>query len=203
MGDDMDLEQLVEDMSSEERECFLKTSTSDYFRYIESQEEYQKIVEKVNQSEKLTEAEWSYISSKLYVVSCRTLIEEDSFSFLDRLYILIGKIGLLISKKDRPIYNECYKMIAYANSFKQEKEINEDCLNGLDVILEKKQETDLDILLRQYQESIIFGNNQMAFMEAYKKSSPGVITMEERMYMNAFQKAYQREKELVKQMGQN
>lgn len=203
MGDGMDLDQLVEEMSDEERDCFLKTSTSEYYRFLEEQEAFQVIVEKIDHSSKLTDEEWDYITSKLYVVSCRALMEESKFDFLDRLYILIGKIGLMISRKDKPVYNECCKMIAYARSIKQEKEMNEDCLDGLDVVIDHKQETDLDILLRQYQESNIFRSNQIAFMEEYKKSTPGIITTRERMYMNAFENAYQREKELKKTMGQN
>ena len=203
MGDGMDLDQLVEEMSDEERDCFLKTSTSEYYRFLEGQEPFQEIVQKIDSSSKLTEEEWYYIISKLYVVSCRALMEESTFDLLDRLYILIGKIGVKISRKDKPIYNECYKMLHYARSIKQEKEINEDCMNGLDIVIEEKQETDLDILLRQYQESNIFHSNQVAFLEAYKESTPGVITTRERMYLNAFNNAYQREKELVKTIGQN
>ena len=204
MGDGMelDLNQLVEAMSEEERDFFLKNSASDYYRYLESHEEFQNILEKINQSHKLTDSEWNYIISKLFIVSCRALMEEAKVDFLDRLYILIGNIGTKIGRKDKPLYNECFKMLEYARSFKQEADINDDLLNGLDIVSERKQETDLDILLRQYEEGNIFRSNQVAFMEAYEKTETGVVSFDERMYMNAFQRAYQREKELVKKIGQ-
>ena len=44
----------------------------------------------------------------------------------------------------------------------------------------------------------IHAKNREAYMDAYTDSTYGVVTSNERMYMNAFQMAYKREKELVK-----
>ena len=137
----------------------------------------------------------------MYLVIGKAVTEEEKVTFKDHILSFLSKIGAKISKKDKPIYNECIKMIKFVRSFKSEKDINTDVLNGFDVVLENKEATDLDILLEQLEESRIFRTNRDAFMRAYGDSVYGVFSTEERMYMRAYERAYDREKELCKKIN--
>ena len=90
------------------------------------------------------------------------------------------------------------KMVTFVRSFKREKEINTDTLEGFDAVMESKEPTDLDLLLEQIEEGRIFRTNRDAFMKVYKEGVYGVVTVKERMFLNASDRAYERSKELCK-----
>jgi len=196
----MDLEFLVRRMSEEERECYLKTSATEYYHFLDNRPEFHTIIDKVENSIKLSEAEWSYIFTKLYLISCRALLEEGKLDFMDYVFYLLSKLGLKVAKKNQSLYYECYKMVQFVQSIQKGKEINVDLLNGIDYVMETSQESDLNILLQQYKEANIFRDNQDAYMKAYQDSISGEISVSERMYSHAFQNAYDREQILNKSL---
>lgn len=185
-------------LTKEEQDLFAKADCTTCYQYVKTEERFASLIEKNINREKLTDEEWEYILFRLYLVIGKAVTEEESVTFTDHILSFLSKIGVKISKKDKPIYNECIKMIKFVKSFKHEKEINSDVLNGFDTLMESKKATDLDILLEQLEEGRIFRTNRDAFMKAYKESVYGVFSANERMYLMASERAYDREKELCK-----
>lgn len=185
-------------MTEEEKDVFLNQDSTAYYQYIKQDLTFSSLVEKNINREKLTDSEWEYILFRLYLVLSKAISEEDRATFVNAIMGFLSKIGMKITLKERPLYNECLKMAEMVGSIKKEKEINNDILDFYYEALERKGPTDLDILLAQYEEADIFRKNRKAYLDAYTDSTYGVITPSERMYMNAFRLAYQREKELVK-----
>lgn len=188
-------------LTKAEQELFQKENCTTCYEYIKKEQRFASLIEKNINREALTDEEWEYILFRLYLVIGKAVTEEEKVTFKDHILSFLSKIGAKISKKDKPIYNECIKMIKFVRSFKSEKDINTDVLNGFDVVLENKEATDLDILLEQLEESRIFRTNRDAFMRAYGDSVYGVFSTEERMYMRAYERAYDREKELCKKIN--
>ncbi len=185
-------------LTKEEQELFAQSDSTTCYQYVKREERFASLIEKNINREALTDEEWEYILFRLYLVIGKTVTEEQSVTFIDHILSFLSKIGMKISRKDKPLYNECIKMVKFVRSFKREKEINTDVLNGFDVVLESKEPTDLDMLLEQLEEGRIFRTNRDAFMKAYKEGVFGVISSDERMYMMASERAYDREKELCK-----
>ena len=195
----MDLNYLVDRMPEEEREVYLHKSASEYYHFLEEQEEFSTIEEKLSTEEILNEKEWLYIFYKLYLVSCRALMEEENYTLVDRVLYLLTKLGMKVCKKDGGLYNECYKMMEYLTSIKREHEINLDLFHGIDNVMDTCSETDLDRLIKQYRLANVFRDNKDAFQEAYHASDMGYISGYERMYIHACHKAYEEEKVYAKE----
>ena len=86
---------------------------------------------------------------------------------------------------------------------KKLKEINKDLLYGLEELKKNTEENDIDILLSQHKEACAFRDNKKAFEKAYEHSSNGIISSKERISMNTFNRAYEREKTFVKLYSNN
>ncbi len=193
----MDIEKLIDEMKEEEKIIYLKSNASSYFHYVFKDNE-SSLKEKINQSEKLTEEEWKFILEKLFLVTTKAIAEEDEFSIVDSIVYLISRISKAISFKDSPYYNECCKLIEYLGTIKKEKMIHKDLVKGLRIVNVSREETDLDILLRQHEEACIFRDSKDTFNRIYENTSTGIINRSEIMYSNIMKRSYGREKELVK-----
>ncbi len=194
----MDLNVLVDEMSEEERDVFLHTSATQYFHYIEQDDMYQIILEKIEKDVSLNEEEWKYILTKMYLVGCRALTEEEKMDLLTWFVNIVSKVGMKISREDRPLYVECFKMAEYVWGIKKEKEMNLDFFKGIDFVIDSGEESELDILLKQCQENSIFRDNKDAYAEAYQNSTYGKMDAKEKMFIHSCHMAYDREKELIK-----
>ena len=194
----MDLNILVNSLSDEEKDIFIHQTATDYYHYLEEQKEFLTAQKHILQNEQLSDKEWRYMINKLFLVSCRALAEEGSISFADRVFFYISKLGMKVSKKNQFLYNECYKMIKFVHSLQWEKEINEDLLEKLDLVIDTYEESELDTLLKMHNEAAVFRSNQDAYIEAYHEADPGYLSPKERMFIHSFEMAYQKEKELVK-----
>ena len=199
----MDPEKIAENLTEEEREMFLNADCTSCYEFVKKGEVFSALIQKNINREKLTDEEWEYILFRLYILSCKALVEEQGVDFMDRILSFLSKIGMKISKQDKPLYNECLKMVEFVSSFRKEKEINVDVRDSFYETQDSKSPTDLDILLHQYEEADLFRKSRNAFMEAYKGSEYGQLSIHERMYIRAFQNAYLREKELVKRRNES
>ena len=197
MGKVMNMEMATADLSNDEKLKYIDSTANQYFRTIYYSKEFSNIVSKLDSKEKLTEEEWTYLINRLFMVTYKANLEEDPFNSLDKINYLINKIGVKIFKKGK-IHNECVKMLAFLESVKLEEEINNDLFNGLERAEKSKNDTDLDILLRQHREAVIFRDNQDAFLDSYKESKMGYMTDDEILYIDCMDRAYIREKNLVK-----
>ena len=195
----MDLTELVEQMSDEERFVFENENASHYFNYIKKSDTYMSILAKLDGEGKLETCEWEYLFQKLFVVSCKAMMEEMKPSFVDSIIYLFSRFGMMIGSKDSRLYNECFKMVEYITSMKKGKDINKDLFYGLEVVGSSKEKDDLDILLQQHHEATVFRDNFEAFMKAYENSNDGVVSINERLCINSYNQAYEREKKLVLQ----
>ena len=186
------------DLSEDEKKMYVDSTANQYFRNIYYSKEFSTIVSKLDSKEKLTEEEWAYLTTRLFMVTYKATLEEDSLNCLDKINYLINKIGVKIFKKGK-IHNECVKLLAFLESIKLEEEINTDLSNGLERVEMSRSDTDLDILLRQHREAVIFRDCQDAFIDSYREGKNGVMTDNDLLYMDSMDRSYIREKELVKE----
>lgn len=194
----MNILNIVKKLSHEEKMLYIDSNANMYFRNIYYSKNFSKIVEKLNSNDKITNEEWEYLVDRLSLVTYKAIIEEDSSNVIDKISYVLNRIGAKVFKEGK-IHNECVKMLAFLESIKLEKEINLDLLDGLDRLDVEKSEIVLEILLRQHREAAIFRDNQDAFIDSYNKGQMGVMTTDDLLYMDCMDRAYNREKDLVKE----
>ena len=93
-------------------------------------------------------------------------------------------------------------MLASLESNRLANEINNDLFAGMERVEESMDVADMNLLLKQHREALIFRDNKKAFMDSYKKGRTGVITSDELLFMDLMDRAYIREKNLVKEYKQ-
>ena len=194
----MNIHDIVEKLDDSEKEMYIESTASSYFRTIYYSEKFSSIVGKLDSKDKLTDEEWKYLMEKLYLVTYKAVQEEDSLDFVDKMNYVISRIGAKVFRKGK-IHNEYVKMLAFLESVKLECEINRDLSDGFERVNLSRKETDLDILLRQHREAAMFRDNQDAFIDSYRIEQPGVMTNDDMLYKDCMDRAYIREKELVKE----
>ena len=193
------MKKMIEDMSSDEQNIYDNQSTSDYFRFLYYSEFFTKILDKLDVKSKLSKEEWEELLRKLYLVTCKAISEEDSLSIMDKLRYSLSKILIKISRTDGPMYSECFRMIEFVKSIDNEKDINLDLLEGFAIVSKSMSEEDLLILINQQREASAFRDNQDSFCIKAIQSSKSSISESERISINLMNRAYLREKELVKE----
>ena len=75
---------------------------------------------------------WKYLFEKLYLVTYKSLLEENKHYALDGVLYLFCKIGMFFTKKGTFMYNEYYKMFQMSQSVFRTREVNDDLLLGLE-----------------------------------------------------------------------
>ena len=189
----------LDQLDEEERNMYIENSTGQCFRNMYYSEKFSPILGKLNTKEKLTSEEWEYIVTRLFLITCKAKIEELDVTFTDKIMYLLSKLGVRVSIKDGHLYNECFKMIRFVDSIDQEKDINRDLTEGLCRVFNGGSDSDLDILLKQHREAIVFRDNQDGYLDSYRESSGGYISDKEKIFLSSMSRAYIREKELVKE----
>ncbi len=195
----MKVKKIVAQLDENERKMYFNLSASEYLNNVYHSREFSPILKKLNTKEKLTIEEWEYLVNRLFLVTFRALSEEDKITSGDKIRYAISKIGLKVSRKDMPLYNECFKMIRFIDSIDQEIDINMDLVEGLDRVRRSGEDTNLNLLLQQHREAASFRSSKTSFIESYKVSDKSDITADERKYMAAMISSYNREKSLVKE----
>ena len=194
----MVIKKLVEEMPSDEQEVYDNQSTSDYFRFLYYSEFFRIVLNKLDIKSKLTKEEWDELLRKLYLVTSKAISEEDNLSVMDKLRYSLSKFFIKVSREDGPIYSECFRMIEFVKSISNEKDINCDLLEGFNIVSKSMSEDDLLILINQQREASIFRDNQESFCIKAVESNKSSISDSERVCINLMNRAYLREKELVK-----
>ena len=195
----MELLNALDQLDEEERNMYIENSTCQCFRSMYYSKEFSPILKKLNTKEKLTSEEWDYIVTRLFLITCKAKIEEDEVTFIDKIMYILSKLGVKLSVRDGHLYNECFKMIRFVDSIDQEKDINRDLTEGLCRVFNGGNDTDLDILIKQHREAIVFRDNQDGYLDSYKESAGGYISDKEKIFLSSMDRAYIREKELVKE----
>lgn len=201
MGEVMNLHNFLDNVDETELTMCINMTASDYFRNIYYSKQFSSIVDKLSSKDELSEEEWKYLTSRLYIVTCKATMEEDSLSIADRIRYLLNKIITKILKNGK-VYNECVKILAFIESIKLEGEINMDLLECLERVEKSKKEIELEVLLKQHREASIFRDNQDAFINLYMEGETGIMTSDELLYIDCMDRAYIREKDLVKEYKQ-
>ncbi len=195
----MDIDEIINSLSNDEKKRFNEHTASEYFRSLYYSEKFIMIMKKMNNvNEKLSEDDWNYIIDKLFLVTYKAILEEDSVKFIDKIKYIFNRICLKVFK-DGKIHNECTKMIKFIDSINYEDEINEDLLYGLEIVDDVRSEYKLSILLKQHREAAIFRDTQDTFIDSYKESTTGSMTSQDIVNINCMDRAYFRLKELVKE----
>lgn len=194
----MKLQRIITNENETEKIKYINGTANDFFKDSYNSEKFHSIVDKLNSKDKLTEDEWVYLIEKLYIVTYKAILEEDELSILDNINYIINKLYVKIFKNGK-IHDECIKMLAFIECIKFEKEINSDLSKYLEQIKKDRNEEDLDILIRQHIEALIFRDNQDAFLDSYRNGEVGIMTANDKLYMDSMNKAFIREKGLVKE----
>ncbi len=194
----MVLQNVIDGLSESERVIYEAQTASEYFRYIFYSKESLTISKKLETSEKLNNFEWDYLMKRLFLVTVKAIEEENSTSIVDKINYVINKVAVKVLKKGK-VYSECVKMLSFIESLRLENEINDDLSNGFERVKKSKNEQELDILLRQHREAALFRDNQDAFLDSYKNGKVGIMSDDELLYMDCMDRAFIREKELVKE----
>ncbi len=185
-------------MDKEELDLAVEGSCREYFEYLLDSNEFKTVLNKIDSDQELKDEDWLYILERLKIVAYKSLSESEKNDSGDKLYSLICRIGMKIFKEDTSIYNECLKMYKYLDFIKKRREIDKDLLDGYDIVSDNRDENSLSILINQHREANIFRNSSSFYEKLFEESSAGVISSDERVYMNATTYSYEREKELVK-----
>lgn len=194
----MNIDVAIKKMDNAEKMMYIDSTANGYFRNIYYSKEFSSIVAKLDSKEKLTAEEWDYLLVRLFMVNYKAVLEEDTLNIIDKIHYAINRIGVKVFKKGK-IHNECVKMLAFIESIRLEGEINDDLSMGFDKVESSKSDTDLDILLKQHREAVIFRDNQNAFLDSYKDGKMGVMTDDDLLYIDCMDRAFLREKNLVKE----
>lgn len=194
----MVLQNIIDGLSESERVIYEAQTASEYFRYIFYSKESLTISKKLETSEKLNNFEWDYLMKRLFLVTVKAIEEENSTSIVDKINYVINKVAVKVLKKGK-VYSECVKMLSFIESLRLENEINDDLSNGFERVKKSKNEQELDILLRQHREAALFRDNQDAFLDSYKNGKVGIMSDDELLYIDCMDRAFIREKELVKE----
>lgn len=173
------------------------------YQILETTEKFQRIKEKLENKEKITKQEWDFITEQLDLITYRSCFMEEKNTISDSLLFIISKLGMKLNKKHGYNYTIHYKTLEAITSFDKEKEINDDLLIGMEIVRDSNKEKDLESLLKQHREAYIFRENKEAYLREYIVSDAGILSPNERLYIHAYNYAYQNEKKLVKQYKNN
>ncbi len=185
-------------MDREELDLAVEGSCREYYNYLINNDEFKRVISKVDSDEKLNDDEWLYILERLSIVSYKSLQEEEKVEFADKFYSLVCRIGMRVFKNNSHMYNECLKMFKLIEFMKNRVEIDKDLYLGYDIVDDNRDENSLAILIKQHMEANIFRNNSEYYSDCFEESLAGSISSKDRVSMNATTYSYQREKELVK-----
>ena len=187
----LDLKDIINEMSEEEKEIYYIESSSKYFRWLYNSEEFSKIIDKLDNDYVIEEKEWLFLFKRFFAVTCKAINENEELKFLDKVIYMFSNIGIKMCKLDSKGYNECYKMIEYINSIRMNIDINNDLLYGLEKVGEGRVYRDLDILIKQHNTACSFREYKDMFFESYKKNNNSDISYEERIAINSFGRSYE------------
>ena len=185
-------------MDEEELNIAAEGSCKEYYKYLLYNTEFKRVISKVNSDASLTNDEWLYILERLFLIGYKSKVEGDKLDINDRIYKVISKIGMKLFKEGSPVYNECIKMFKHIDFIRERKEIDKDLLFGYDFVRANKKEGYLSILIKQHEEASIFRSNNEMFVRSVEKGRSGELSQQEIIGMNATERSYLREKELVK-----
>jgi hypothetical protein len=194
----MELNSVIKSLSPQEKKAYETQTASEYFRHLYYSQDFIKILDKMDTTELLSDKEWTYLLERLFLVTYKALSEEDTVSFMDRLTYMVNSIAIKVFKSGK-LHTECEKMMKFINSVIYEREINEELVNGLEMVENSRSESELSILINQHREAAIFRDNQDAFIDSYKESNTGSMSNQDIVNMNCMDRAYFRVKELVKE----
>ena len=192
----MELNELMEKMTEEEIIEFLTNSANDYLNIVLRTEEYSLIRDKLNNKEKLTNEEWTFILEKIYLVITKATFEENKTDLNDVLSLLFSKIFMKISVEDSAVYNSSYKMKELITIGRKEAKLNSILLTGFYRVLRTKDEEDLNILLEQQDAAYAFRYYRDEFLDDLEKADDDVISTNMYVSINSIERSYEKSKQL-------
>ena len=192
----MELNEIMEKMTEEEIIEFLTNSANDYLNIVLRTEEYSLIRDKLNNKEKLTNEEWTFILEKIYLVITKATFEENKTDLNDVLSLLFSKIFMKISVEDSAVYNSSYKMKELITIGRKEAKLNSILLTGFYRVLRTKDEEDLNILLEQQDAAYAFRYYRDEFLDDLEKADDDVISTNMYVSINSIERSYEKSKQL-------
>ena len=189
----MDFKLLIDKMTDDEKRVFEFGTASEYYKYVIEELGLKEKIKNVKEED----TDFNFILEKLYLVVGKAVLEDEDYTFGDD--VLKKLVTKLMNSRftQEPVSNECYKFIHFLEALKKGNDINEDLLDGHDIVWESKKVKDLKILYSQHEEADLFRINYQYFNDLYE-SAPYVVDVNLRSAVYAMDSAYDREKELVK-----
>ena len=190
----MDFKLLIDKMTAEEKKVFEFGTASEYYKYVIEELGLKEKIKSVKEDN----ADFTYILEKLYLVVGKAVLEDEDYTFGDDVLMRLAKKLMNSKLTPEPVCNECYKFIHFLEAVKKGNDINEDLLDGHEIVSHSRNVRDLKILYSQHEEADLFRANQEYFEQLYENLPDGVVDVNIRSAVYAMDSAYDREKELVK-----
>lgn len=194
----MDIELLVSKMTAEEKSVFEVGSANEYYEYVINELGIGEIFK--NKKDINTEM-FDFILGKLYLVVGKAVLEDGNYTLCDELVLRFLKRVIKLKKLPNNIYSECYKYLYFLEAIKMGIAINEDLLDGHEIVSHSRNVRDLKILYSQHDEADLFRANQEYFEQLYENLPDGVVDSNMRSAIYAMENGCEREKQLVKRYG--
>lgn len=194
----MDVDKILDELSDEEREYFEKKTASEYFKYIYNTPEFQRIYNSIDSSIDVSDDEWKYLLTKLFLVTAKSYAEEDKLSLGDKLFRAVCRIRMFFCRKDSGVYNELYKLLEYLNCIKLSRTVDKNLFTGYTLCEILKHKDVLNLLLQHHFEACEFRDSRDTLREIINKNSDvGTIDGSERSAINVMHRSFEREKKLI------
>lgn len=190
----MDFKLLIDKMTAEEKKVFEFGTASEYYKYVIEELGLKEKIKSVKEDN----ADFTFILEKLYLVVGKAVLEDEDYTFVDDVLMRLAKRLMKSKLTPEPVSNECYKFIHFLEAVKKGNDINEDLLDGHDIVSHSRNVRDLKILYSQHEEADLFRSGYHYFEELYERLSNGTVDVNIRSAVYAMDSAYEREKELVK-----
>ena len=207
MGKDVNTtyDDLFLSFTEEEKDLFLNSNATTFFKYIYESDNFQNILKKINASDLLSDDEWKYVLERLFFISVKSEseYEVDKLDFKDKIIQLFCRIGMFFTGEDSGLYNEFYKMKEFLDSFKKLHSISNDLYNAYELV---DDERDINLLKLLIEHNLIccdFRDYRQKFMDVYNYhnhhtiETTGLVVGDERSNINLMNRAYDSAKKLV------
>lgn len=186
----MDLEVIFDELSDDEKVYFISSRNVDYYKYIINQVEFRDICTKLDQDIDLDNTEWKYMLEKLFLITDKSMLEEDNISFRDKIIYSFSKFCIKKIDDSTDLYSECYKIVKYFDGLNEINELNDILVDGLLFVFKNRNNNNLKVLLEQHDMVQACREYREDFIERYMDDIPGRISGIQYRDINLLERSY-------------
>ena len=192
----MELEKIIDSLDDCEKTYYLSSDTNVYYDYIKNQEKYKIVLNKML-NDSLEDNDWDYIISKLYLILCKSIAEEQEIGLYEKFAYRFSDYCLSRFDDSFPLHQECFKIKKYIDGMEELKSLNMDLADGLHILIEDRDVFILDILLKQNEYVALFREYNNSFVEEYMEDRKATVSSLEYYNINMAERNYGEAKKLM------